>query len=296
MTAIAPPSGAAGILNIPAVSDALAALAARVTRSVVQIGQQKGGNGAGVIWRADGIIVTNRHVVRDDRVDVYTDDGHRYTGIVAARHPALDLAVVKIAADLPAAEIGDSDLIRPGELAVAIGHPVGFKASLTLGVVVATARSAVHGGPRGDWIRTDVALLPGNSGGPLVDARGAVIGLNTRVNGDLSLAVPSAAIERFVTGERAAGRANIGVEGVVVPLRRTDFPLGLVVTETAEGGPADRAGLIVGDVIVRVGRRAIADAETLPAALLRTRPDRSIDLAVLRGGELMRAPVTPAAG
>ncbi len=295
MITIAPPATSAGLLAAPAVAADLAALAERVSSSVVQVGQRSGGNGAGIIWRSDGIIVTNRHVVRDDRVDVWTHDGQHFTGIVAARHPDRDVAVIKVAADgLPAAEIGDSSTVRPGQLALAIGHPVGYKLAAALGVVVASGQAATPDGPRtGDWIQTDVTLLPGNSGGPLLDATGRVIGVNTMVQGALSLAVPSMAVELFVAGERDGARGFIGVEGQIVPLRRADFPVGLLLTGVAEGAPADRAGLILGDVIVRVGDVPVTDRETLPGALLRLRAVDAVVLEVLRGGEPRRFTVVP---
>ena len=128
-------------------------------------------HGAGVIWRSDGIIVTNRHVLGGDRVDVVLEDGRKLTGIVAARHPDRDLAIVKVAATgLPAARLGDSSIVRPGELAIAIGHPPGLRSAPTVGVIVASGQSATPDGPRtGDWLQTDVTLRPGNSGGPLAE-------------------------------------------------------------------------------------------------------------------------------
>src|SRR5262245_7015457 len=105
------------------ISEAIAAIAAEIRRSVVLIGQD-GSHGAGVIWRPNGVVVTNRHVLQEDRVDVVLEDGRRFTGIVAARHPDRDLAIVKVAAeDLPAVRIGDSSTVRPGQIAISVGHP-----------------------------------------------------------------------------------------------------------------------------------------------------------------------------
>jgi S1-C subfamily serine protease len=280
----------------PAISAELATLGERLNPVIVHLGQQDGGNGAGVIWRADGIIVTNRHVVEDDRIDVWTHDGRHFTGIVAARHEDHDLAVIKVAADdLPAAEIGDSTTVRPGQIAIAIGHPVGFTASLTLGIVTATGQAATGSGPRtGDWIQTDVTLMPGNSGGPLFDAWGKVIGINTMVQGDLSLAVPSRAADHFVAGDHpGAILGYIGIDGQVVTLRRASVPVGFLVAEIAENGPADRAGLIVGDVIIGVDGTAVTDDEDPPASLQRLRPGAAVQLDVLRGGEPRRFTVVP---
>ncbi len=276
------------------ISAAIAAVADWVRQSVpVVLG--RGGNGAGVVWRPDGQIVTNAHVVRDDRVDVLFSDGRRFTGIVAARHPDRDIAVIKIAADdLPAVEVGDSSAVRPGQLAIAIGHPVGFREAVTAGIIVAAGQAATQGGPRtGDYLQTDVTLLPGNSGGPLLDAWGRVIGINSMVSGRLSLAIPSQAVERFVDGGKSGSAVYLGINGVVVPLRRQDHTAGFLLTEILEGTPADRAGLIVGDVVVVIGSTSVTDQESLPAALLRLAPGEAVNLSVLRGGEPRSFVVVP---
>lgn len=278
-----------------ALSAAIADIAAEVKQSVVLIGQN-GSHGAGVIWRPDGIVVTNRHVLRDDRVDVILDDGRKLTGIVAARHPDRDLAVVKIAADdLPAARLGDSSTVRPGQLAIAIGHPPRLRSAATVGIVVAAGQAATLEGPRtGDWLQTDVTLRPGNSGGPLVDAHGAVIGINTMVSGRLSLSIPSSTVEHFVAGERPGDpRAWLGVNGLVVPLRQPGHGAGFLLSEVAEGSPADRSGLIVGDIIVRIGQKEVVDAESVPAAVLRMNPGDAVEIAILRGGEPRQFTVVP---
>ncbi|CAA9558495.1 MAG: hypothetical protein AVDCRST_MAG73-3487 [uncultured Thermomicrobiales bacterium] len=283
---------AIGIARV--LSNAAAETVGRVRDSVAVV-YQRGGNGAGVIWRADGQIVTNNHVARHDRMEIVLADGRHFTGIVAARHPDRDLAVVKIAAEgLPAIEVGDSATVRPGQLAFAVGHPLGWRDAITAGIVVAAGQAATAGGPRtGDYLQTDVALLPGNSGGPLADAHGRVIGINTMVNGRLSLAIPSLAVERFVSGGPADGQAYLGLNGVVVPLRRTDHAAGFLITEVEDGTPADRAGLIVGDVIVAVAERSIEDQESLPAAMLRLKPGDAVAIQVLRGGEPRAFTVVP---
>src|SRR5688500_11461660 len=230
--------------------EAIAGIAAASKPSAGIVGHG-GSHRPGVVWRSVGIVVTNRHVIRDDRVDVILDDGRKFTGIVAARHPDRDLAVVKIAADdLPAARLGDSSTVRPGQIAIAVGHPPGTRSAATAGIVVASGQAATLEGPRtGDWLQTDVTLRPGNSGGPLVDARGGVIGINTMVSGRLALSIPSSAVERFVAGERPGDpRAWLGIHGLVVPLRISGHDAGFLLSEVAQGSPADRAGLFVGDL------------------------------------------------
>lgn len=295
MVTTVPTGPGAGLVGGFAVSEAAAAIAARVGPSVVVVGQ-RGGNGAGVVWRADGLIVTNRHVVRGETAEIAFADGRTMPGRVTARHPDRDLALIRVEADgLPAVEVGDSATVRPGHLVLAIGHPIGFKGAVSVGVVVAAGQAATAEGPRtGDWLQADVALLPGNSGGPLVDARGRVVGINAMVSGSLSLAVPSLAVERFVAGGGVGNvRGFLGVNGVVVPLRRADHAVGFVLTEVGDGTPADRAGLLVGDVVVGLGETRIEDQESLPAALLRLTPGAAVALAVLRGGEPRSFTVVP---
>lgn len=282
--------GGAGTL----VSAATNAVAAKARDSVVLV-LSRGGNGAGIIWRPDGQIVTNNHVVGDDRAEVVLSDGRKFTAILAARHPDRDIAVLKIAAeDLPAIEVGDSSTVRPGQVAIAIGHPIGFRDAVTVGVIVAAGQAATPTGPKtGDFIQTDVTLLPGNSGGPLLDAWGRVIGVNTMVNGRLSLAVPSQAVERFVAGGNRGVVGYLGVNGIVVATRRADHPVGFLLTEIVDGTPADRAGLIVGDVVIGIGGREIVDQESLPAALLKLVPGEAVTLDVLRGGDPRSFVVVP---
>ena len=289
---------AVGVMALPqtsALEGELTALVAQVRQSVALV-YHRGGNGAGVIWRADGQIVTNNHVAGDGRLEVVLHDGRKYVGIVAARHPTRDLAVIKIAEeDLPAAQIGDSSRVRPGQIAIAVGHPAGYRDAATLGVVVAAGQAATTEGPRtGDFLQADVTIMPGNSGGPLVDAFGHVIGINTMVSGRLALAVPSNAVERFVEGRATTGMSGyLGIDGSFVPLRRPDAEFGIVLTAVEAGSPADRAGLIVGDVIVAIGDTAIIDEESLPASVIRLLPGEAVDLHVLRGGDPRTFVVVP---
>lgn len=276
-------------------SGAIAAVADRVRQSVVLI-YHRGGNGAGVIWRDDGEIITNAHVAQDDRLEVVLADGGRHVGIVAARHPTRDIAVVKIVASgLPAITVGDSTRIRPGQLAIAVGHPYGYRDAVTFGVIAAAGQAATVEGPQtGDHIQADLLIAPGSSGGPLVDARGHVIGINTMVRGRLALAIPSHAVERFVQGGRPThGASYLGIVGDVVSLHRDDFPTGLVVTGVETGSPADRAGLIVGDVITAIGPEAIIDRESAPVALMRLVPGEPVEIHLLRGGDPRLFTVVP---
>jgi S1-C subfamily serine protease len=278
-------------------SDEIAEAAERAKAATVLV-YRGNGNGAGVIWRETGEIVTNKHVVGNSNdIDVVLADGRKFTGIVASRHPERDLAVIKIAADgLSVAEIGDSTTVRPGQVAIAVGHPLGYRNAVSAGIVVAAGQAATEGGPRmGDHIQADLTLLPGNSGGPLLDAWGRVIGINTMVAGALALAVPSQAAEHFVAaGPSVRPNAYLGIEVKFVDsLRRGGFQVGLLVTGVVDGAPADRAGIFIGDVIVAFAEVSVVDQETLPAALLRLKPGEPVTVSVLRGDELRSFTVVP---
>jgi serine protease Do len=216
--------------------DGFGEVAERLRRSTVHViesGRRGRGTGSGVIWGAAGLIVTNAHVMRRDRAQVELWDGRTFEGEVTSRDVNRDLAVLKIPADgLPAATPGDSDAVRPGELVLAVGNPLGFIGALTTGVVHAA-------GSR--WVQAAVRLAPGNSGGPLADARGRVIGLNTMlVGGGLALAIPSNRVVQFL---KNGSRASLGI--VIQPVSA-----GLLILQVSPGGPADLASLRIGDVLM----------------------------------------------
>lgn len=263
-----------------AISEEIAAVAERVNRSTVFVERNRG-HGAGIIWSADGVIVTNRHVAGDrGKVKVTLFDGRSFEGEVAAAHPTRDLSIVKIeASNLPKAEIGDSDRVRAGEIAIAVGHPLGYRNSVSVGVFTASGDASAEA------IRTDVALLAGNSGGPLADVRGRVVGVSAMVAGSLGMAVPSARVATFFANwSGPAGRTPLGIRATFVrDFGAAEHAAGMVVTGIEPNSPAARAGLIVGDVIVGAGDASLVDEESLPAALLRL--GWPLQLLILRGGE-----------
>lgn len=172
------------------------AVAERLRLSTVQV-LNSTGVGSGIIWHSNGIIVTNAHVTRGARATVKLWDGQVFEAAVARRDPVRDLAMLKVeAADLPAAKVGDSDTLRVGELVLAIGNPLGLVGALTTGII--SRVGSVELSTRQRWIVADVRLSPGNSGGPLANAQGLVIGINSMIAGGLALAVPSNAVERFL--------------------------------------------------------------------------------------------------
>lgn len=279
-----------------AVDAELAALYERVKPSVVQV-YRGNGNGAGTIWRADGLIVTNNHVAgRGDTLKIVLDDGRALDGRVTARDPQRDLALVEVdAIELPAAEIGDSSRVRPGQLVITIGHPHGQVNTLTAGIVVAAGQAATEGGPRsGDLLQIDAKIAPGNSGGPLVDTTGRVLGINAMVAGRLGMAIPSATVERFVAALVPGGaHAYLGVNGVIAALPNGPQAAGFVLTDVIDGTPAARAGLMIGDVILSIAGAPIVDQESIPAAMLRVEPGQEVEIGLTRGGEPRSFTVVP---
>jgi serine protease Do len=175
----------------------LEALASTLRQSVVEVRTRGTGAGSGIIWSADGLIVTNAHVARTEHATIVLWNGRELDGVVTAHDPRRDLATIAIDPDtvtLSAATIGHPTDLRTGDLVIALGHPWGITGSIALGIIheVETRRGA----PR--WIRADIRLAPGNSGGPLTDARGRVVGVNTLIAGGLGVAVPATTVSRFL--------------------------------------------------------------------------------------------------
>ncbi len=247
-------------------------IAERLRRStvLVQAGGRDRGGGSGVIWSADGLIVTNAHVARTPRPAVELWDGRRLTAEVVERDPRRDLASLRVAAaDLPAATAGDSAAIRPGEIVIAVGNPLGFTGALTTGVV--HSLGPVPGMGAQNWVRAGVRLAPGNSGGPLADAHGRVIGINTAIVAGLGLAVPSNSVAAFL------GRGARPVLGVSVQ----PAGIGLLLVGVARGGAADLASLWVGDILTAAGGSPLRTPDDLAEVLATAGP--VLDFQFLRG-------------
>lgn len=238
----------------------------RLRRSTVHIsaGRRERGTGSGVIWNADGLIVTNAHVAQSDRAVVQLWDGREFEAKVTARDSRRDLASLRISSSgLPAANAGDSSALRPGEIVVAVGNPMGFIGALTTGVV--HALGPLRGLGRQPWVQASVRLAPGNSGGPLADVRGRVIGLNTMiVAGGLALAVPSNAVAEFL--RHGGSRVMLGVS--IRPVRLEDRnTLALLVLEVAPRGSAEAASILIGDLLIGANGRSFGSTEDLADAI-----------------------------
>jgi serine protease Do len=245
-------------------------IAEKLRRSTVVVFAGQRGNGSGVIWSADGSIVTNAHVARASQMRVQLWDGREFDATLVSRDTSRDLAELRInATNLPAAAAADSSQVRPGELAIAIGNPLGFVGALTTGVIHTVGPLRAFGSQL--WVQADVRLAPGNSGGPLADARGRVIGINTMVAGRLALAVPSNAVSNF-----------LAAEPIDAWLGSRSKAFGLVLLEVEPDSPAANASLLPGDILLGTDEKSFSSLDDLAASLKGSGP-RLVRLAFLRG-------------
>jgi S1-C subfamily serine protease len=294
---------------LDAFSSAVMSVVDRVGPSVVQVVDGRGA-GSGVVIAPDGYILTNAHVVeRAETVRVGLHDGRHLHGQVIGRDPSSDLAVLRVSGDgLVSAELGDSDRLRVGQLVIAIGNPLGFQSTVTTGVVSALGRtlSGRDGRPIENVIQTDAALDPGSSGGPLVDTRGRVVGINTAVivgAHGIGFAVPSTtanAVAGALIRDGRIRRARIGVSAQPTPIGRAlaarlALPAteGVRVIEVVPGSPADRAGVRTGDILVFLDGVALSSLSTLQRVLTADRIGRSVPALVIRRGERLDLRISP---
>lgn len=269
------------------------------------------GVGSGVIITPDGYVLTNSHVVRGaERIEVRLQDGRTTSARVVGEDPHTDLAVLQLPeSGLPTAELGDSSKLRVGQLVVAIGNPLGFAATVTAGVISALGRTlrAETGRIIENVIQTDAALNPGNSGGPLVNARGQVVGINTAViagSQGLCFAIPvntAKWVAAQLIREGRVRRAYLGIAAQTVPLDRRvvlsyrlPAQTAVRVVEVQPGSSAERAGLRPGDLIVEIENRPVRDLDDLQAALGRHPVGVPLRLEVLRGAERIPLVAIPA--
>jgi S1-C subfamily serine protease len=306
---------------LDAYSQAVTHAAETISPSVVHVdvrhrpdgsrGDVREGSGSGFIYTPDGFVLTNSHVVHAAReLRVTLTDGREFEGQLVGIDPDTDLAVIRIpATGLGAAVLGDSQRIRVGQLVVAVGHPYGFQTTVTAGVVSALGRSlrAQSGRLIENVIQTDAALNPGNSGGPLVTASGAVVGVNTaiiRSAQGLCFAIGSNSardVAMLLMTEGRVRRSYIGISGQTIPVpRRFVLHFGLskemaVLVESAEqASPATRAGLREGDLIVGFDEQPVAAVDDLHRALTWKLIGASVPVTVIRRGEKLVIDVIPA--
>jgi serine protease Do len=267
------------------------------------------GAGSGFIVTGDGYILTNAHVVAEaERVTVRLKDRREFQAKVIGADQRTDVAVIKIdAKDLPYVRIGDASKLRPGEWVLAIGSPFGFDNSATAGIVSAKARSLPQEQSNYvPFIQTDVAVNPGNSGGPLFNMQGEVIGINSQIFSrtggymGLSFAIPidvamDVRDQLVKTGKVTRGRIGVTIQNVDAQLAESfglNRPQGALVSSIVKGGPGDKAGLKPGDVILAVNDKPIETSSELPVIIARVKPGTATDLTVFRGGKEQKIPVT----
>jgi serine protease Do len=257
-------------------------IAEQLRRSTVLIQAGGRGTGSGVIWSSDGVIVTNAHVIRGPRVNVQLWDGREFEAVVKSRDPRRDIAQLRIeATGLPAASVADSSAVRPGELAIAIGNPMGFAGALATGVIHAVG--SLRGLGTQPWVQADVRLAPGNSGGPLANASGSVVGINTMVAGRLALAIPSNSVRNFLSSGPANSWLGVTVHPALIPRPGTgNKTFGLVVLEVEPGSPAASASLLPGDILLGTEEKPFETVEDL-AGVLQSAGERVLRFEFLRG-------------
>lgn len=268
------------------------------------------GQGSGVIVDVDGFIVTNRHVIEGARgIEVALSDGRRAAAKIVGVDAATDLAVLQIdASNLEPAEWGDSDDAEVGALVWAVGSPFGLERSITFGILSAKNRAGMAGSPLQDLMQTDAAVNPGNSGGPLVDALGRVIGINTAIVGPsysgVSFAIPSSVARRVYEDLKEKGRVArgwFGIEMASVPpemLKTLGWSesQGVLVRALADErlgeSPARAAGILPGDIIMKWNGQAVSNPPTLVAQVANTRIGRTVPVVVNRDGQVVQLDVT----
>jgi len=268
------------------------------------------GAGSGVIIAPDGYVLTNSHVVRTaERIEIHLSDGRALSAHLVGDDVHSDLAVLRVpASGLPAAELGDSSALRVGQLVIAIGNPMGFEATVTAGVISALGRTlrTERGRLIENVIQTDAALNPGNSGGPLVDTRGQVVGINTAViagSQGICFAVPANAAKWVVSAlirEGRVRRAYLGILAQTVTLdrrlavrHRIQAATGVRITEVQPDTAAATAGLRPGDILVALGDQPIASLDDLQLALGRHAIGDPLSVQILRAGERLTLVARP---
>jgi serine protease Do len=276
-------------------------------RRMPQVPQQprrEGGLGSGVVVSADGYVLTNNHVIDGSRqVEVELTDGRTFKATVVGADPPSDLAVLKLQAkDLPTLPLGDSDQVKVGDLALAVGNPLGVGQTVTMGIVSAKGRStglSAGSGSFEDFIQTDAPINRGNSGGALVNTRGELIGINSQIlspsggNIGLGFAIPVNMARNVMEQLVQGGSVQRGMLGVTVQRIDSDIAAslglsevrGALVSTVNEDSPAERAGVKRGDVITAINGQAVTDSNTLRNQVSRLKPGTTASLKIIRGGQ-----------
>jgi len=261
------------------------------------------GVGSGFVISSDGYILTNNHVIDDaTQIKIKLADGKEYDAKVVGRDPKTDLALLKAegASDLQPLQMGDSDSLKVGNWVVAVGSPFGLEQTVTAGIVSAKGR-VIGSGPYDNFIQTDASINPGNSGGPLLNTEGQVVGINTAIfsqsggNVGIGFAIPVNMAKEVVPqleekGHVTRGWLGVGIQKITPELAKS-FGLkdekGALVSQVVKGGPADKAGIQSGDVIVEFNGNKVSESNDLPRMVAPLAVGKSVSLKVLRGGNVV---------
>ncbi|HLH72055.1 MAG TPA: S1C family serine protease [Chloroflexota bacterium] len=298
-----PPAGV-----LVAISDEIAGAVERAAPAVVTVQGRRRGPASGIVWNANGVIVTADHVVeRDEDLSVTLTDGNGVAATLVGRDPASDVAVLRLATPAPSpAQLATGSPVKVGSLALALGRGGLGAIQASFGIISAAGgplRTA-RGGTLASYLRADLTFYPGFSGGPLVDPQGQVIGMNSsRIIPGLELAIPTATLSSIVQTLLTQGRirrAYLGVSSQPVELPAAlkqklgaSQDTGLIVVGVEAGSPAERAGLVIGDVLINLAGHALTNGEDLQAALTPNLIGQSVSLIIARAGEAKTLNVTP---
>jgi len=269
---------------------------------------KQSGLGSGVIVDKDGYILTNNHVIRDaDEIKVKLSDKREFKGKVIGTDPKTDLAVIKIDSNhLPVLKLGDSDKLKVGETVIAIGNPFGLSQTVTSGIVSATGRANVGIADYEDFIQTDAPINPGNSGGALVNVRGELVGINTAIFSTsggyqgIGFAIPSSMAKIVMDNLIKKGKVVRGWLGVsiqpVTPDIAKQFGIkdvkGALVGDIVEEGPAEKAGIQRGDVIIEFDGKEVTDPSSLRNSVAGTPPGKKVTIMIMRDGKMQKVDIT----
>ena len=261
-------------------------------------------SGSGFLIRQDGYLITNEHVVADaDLIQVKLGDGRRFTGRLVGKDERVDLALVKIeATGLPVAPLGDSNRLRVGEFVLALGHPFGLEQTVSFGIVSRKGMPLQVASPGFDFIQTDAAVNPGNSGGPLVNMAGEVVGINSMAarNGTIGFAIPVNIVKGLLPQLASKGKVEWGWLGVgIAEVGDEDVPKyqlkeqrGVLIRNVVAGQPADKGGVKADDVILAVDGERIEGTRDLQRIISSTPVGRAVKLYVMRAGKEQELEVT----
>ncbi|GCE29030.1 hypothetical protein KDA_45140 [Dictyobacter alpinus] len=276
-------------------SSALTALFDQARPAIVQVRNGQHGGGTGIVWRPDGQIITNNHVVPRDGGDiqVHFTDGRTLPARVIQRQPEFDLALLKVAAnDLPFLEAGDSSKLRVGEWVFAIGHPWGQRWTVTAGIMSSRSTRQIDEDVSIPYIKSDVRLAPGNSGGPLLNADGDVVGVNAMIfGGDLSVSIPSNVVSEWLSGlPKAPAILGVGLQRSELPANvqaqlAASREYGQLVVSVVERVAAQQE-IFLGDLLLDIDGQPIESAASLRRHLASKAPGDNVSLTLIRGGIL----------